>query len=590
MDKKLARSEYVRNLIFIEEMNSEKLANYWRFMLSLLFMVVTKSVTPEIPALSVKVLWIGAISYCMFSIFMFFVLKAGHYTVRIKYFNVVLDIMLISFIMWSFGTFRTFKTQAFLLYYIWIALATVRLSVRLTIFSGMMSVLSYAFMFIAAVTFGTIETGTITDGFISTKVSTQDQALKITFMTMVIFILTYGSRAYKRLASKAYEHEMEAERQGMRNQKLESIGFLAGGIAHDFNNALAIMTNNLHIIMSCTNDKEKVAAKAQAAISAAMKATSLTQQLLTFSKGGAPLKKTIPVYKILEDSAWLALTGSAIKYNIAPLPADLKHIKVDVGQISQVLNNIFINAAYASPVGGTITIKAENFTVDNKSSLPIDPGEYVKLSVTDQGSGISPEIISKIFDPYFTTKETGSGLGLATAHSIIKRHNGHIEVTSTPNKNTTFNLYLPATQEQCLDETDSMKSTDHGSLKILIMDDEQAFLDSTGEALVISGHDVAFAHDGDEALELYRSRMYSCNAFDVVIMDLTIPGGMGGTEAIRRLKAMDPDAKAIVSSGYSNDPVMSNFKDAGFSGILPKPFTLKQMLQEISKVLNNGVS
>jgi len=582
------RDKYVRSIILIEEEKSEKLANYWRIGMSLLFFAVAKGVSPEIPPFSGKVIWLGSTIYFIFSAYMFFHLRAGKYRPWLKFFSVFVDIFIISFVMWAFGTYRTFKTEAFLVYYVWIALATMRLSVNLTIFAGLLSLTCYSTLIVIALIMGTIEPGSISESFISPKVSMQNQVLRILYMSIVIFALTYGARAYRKLASKSYEQEMDVERQRMKAQKLESVGFLAGGIAHDFNNALAIISNNIHIAKKLVTDSPRAKEKLEAAESAILKATNLTQQLLTFSKGGAPVMKTLPIDTIVKEAASLSLTGSTARCSISEMPDDLRLVKVDEGQINQVLNNLLINALQASNPGSTVTITLENFEVEEDSNLTLEPGKYVLISLADEGVGIPTDHISKIFDPYFTTKATGSGLGLATAYSIIKQHGGHIEAQSTPGKGSVFQVYLPASNEQYIRELPVHKSEEQRELNILVMDDEDEFLKSSCEALLMEGHKVALARDGVEAITIYGESLKMGAPFDLVIMDLTVPGSMGGAEAIKRLMEIDPSVKAIVASGYSNDPVMGKHESYGFRGILPKPFTIEQLRAEIFRVMSSS--
>ncbi|MCK4714507.1 MAG: hypothetical protein KAT35_02955, partial [Candidatus Aenigmarchaeota archaeon] len=307
---------------------------------------------------------------------MFFHLRAGKYQPWLKYLSVFVDISLITIVMWAFGTFRTFKTEAFLLYYVWIALATMRLSVKLTIFSGILSLVCYTTMVVTALVMGTIETGTITESFISPKVSMQNQVLRIMYMSIVIYALTYGARAYRKLASSSYEHEMEAERNRMRAQKLESVGFLAGGIAHDFNNILAVVSNNLHVAKLHAGTDSKALKNIEAAETAAQKATSLTRQLLTFSKGGDPILKTLPMYKVISESVGLSMTGASVKCVVGSMPGDLRLVKMDEGQINQVLSNLLINALQSSSEGDTISLDAANHDVTEGDSVPLPPGQY----------------------------------------------------------------------------------------------------------------------------------------------------------------------------------------------------------------------
>ena len=580
------KDNYIRSIILTEEAKSEKLANYWRIGMSLLFFAVAKGVSPEIPPFSGKVIWLGSTIYFIFSAYMFFYLRAGKYRPWLKFLSVFVDIFIISFVMWAFGTYRTFKTEAFLVYYVWIALATMRLSVNLTIFAGLLSLACYSSLIVIALIMGTIEPGSISESFISPKVSMQNQVLRILYMSIVIFALTYGARAYRKLASKSYEQEMDVERQRMKAQKLESIGFLAGGIAHDFNNALAIISNNIHIAKKFVTENTKANEKLDAAESAILKATNLTQQLLTFSKGGAPVMKTLPIDTIVREAASLSLTGSTAMCTISEIPGDLRLVRVDEGQINQVLNNLLINALQASKPGSTVTITLENFDVEDGANIPVEPGQYVLISVADQGVGIQAEHITSIFDPYFTTKETGSGLGLATAYSIIKQHGGHIEAQSSPGKGSVFQIYLPASKDKYVRERSIHRTGHQRELNILVMDDEDEFLKSSCEALLMEGHRVALAKDGVEAIATYSEALNKGAPFDLVIMDLTVPGSMGGAEAIKRLMEIDPAIKAIVASGYSNDPVMGRHESYGFRGILPKPFTIEQLRAEIHKVVS----
>jgi len=576
---------YTRLLIISEEEKAEKFINYWRLGLSFFFFLITYIISDEIPVKSIYALTVGASVYFFFSLFMLFFLRAGNYRPYIKYLNVFVDIVLLTFVMWTFGSYRTFKNQAFLLLFMWIALGSMRFSFKLTLFAGALCVLSYSGMLTLGLYLHTIEPGTITESYTTSKISFLKEMVKLIYLALVTIALSFGSKSYMRMANKARDQELDVERQRMKAQKLESIGFLAGGLAHDFNNILAVIINNLHVIKANADDREKVLKKVEDTVTATMKATNLTRQLLTFSKGGAPSMRTMPVQKSIEEAVRLSLTGSSIKCDIEEFPDDLRLVKMDEGQISQVLNNLLINALQASHAGTTVRIEAANHDIRQGDTLPMPSGKYVRIGVHDQGHGILPENISRIFDPYFTTKETGSGLGLATTYSIIKRHGGHISVESIPDKGTAFHVYLPASDEDYEEELPALKHTSSGKLRILLMDDEKEFLDSIGEALVLSGHNVAFARDGIEAIDIYTEAMNTPKAFDLVIMDLTISGGMGGVDAVELLRERDPGATVIVSSGYSNDPVMSDYKSYGFSGLLPKPFTMEQMEAEVSRIL-----
>jgi len=371
---------------------------------------------------------------------------------------------------------------------------------------------------------------------------------------------------------KCTHDQLEVTRgQFYQAQKMESLGILAGGIAHDFNNLLTVILGNLSLAKLMPDNRAKTLDILAESEKASLQAKKLTQQLLTFSKGGAPVKTPVPIKKIISDSADFAMRGSNVSSEIS-IPDDLWHVEVDEGQINQVISNMVINANQAMPDGGTVRVQCENAVIESGTALPLDPGKYVRISIKDHGTGISEEHAHKIFDPFFTTKPKGSGLGLATAYTIVKRHSGHIGVESRVNNGTTFNIHLPACKSGASGES-SMEETHEKPIpvgnssdtqRILVMDDEIDIRNLIGDVLTHFGHTVEFASDGAAAIELYRSAMGSGQSFDVVIMDLTIPGGVGGKEAIKELRDMDPEVRAIVSSGYSNDPIMADFKSYGF--------------------------
>ncbi|GAG04449.1 unnamed protein product, partial [marine sediment metagenome] len=227
-----------------------------------------------------------------------------------------------------------------------------------------------------------------------------------------------------------------------------------------------------------------------------------------------------------------------------------------------------------------------NISVGKESKLTIREGDYIKISVQDHGEGISEKQIQKIFDPYFTTKKTGSGLGLSSTYSIIKNHNGHIDVESEVGKGTTFTVYLPASRENLPDRQLKTSETIKGSGKILFMDDEKSIRETVFKMLTYMGYDVESAKDGVEAIKLYEKSRDNGKPFDVVIMDLTIRGGMGGSETIQKLIEIDPDVKAIVSSGYSTDEIMSNHDKFGFCGVISKPYDIQKLSELLSKIMN----
>ena len=395
------------------------------------------------------------------------------------------------------------------------------------------------------------------------------------------------------LELKCTHDQLEVTRgQFYQAQKMESLGILAGGIAHDFNNLLTVILGNLSLAKMMPDNRDKTLNILAESEKASLQAKKLTQQLLTFSKGGAPVKTSVPIKKIIIDSADFAMRGSNVRSEIS-IPNDLWHVEVDEGQINQVISNMVINATQAMPDGGTVRVQCENAVIKSGTALPLDPGAYVRISIKDHGTGISEEHAHKIFDPFFTTKPKGSGLGLATAYTIVKRHSGHIGVESQVNGGTTFNIHLPACKSGASGDTimeenhEKQISVDDSSKtrRILVMDDETDIRNLVGEVLTHFGHNVEFASDGAAAIELYRSAVDSGKPFDVVIMDLTIPGGVGGKEAIKELLEIDPDVRAIVSSGYSNDPIMADFKSYGFKGVVAKPYEIRELVETLNHVI-----
>lgn len=375
-----------------------------------------------------------------------------------------------------------------------------------------------------------------------------------------------------------------AERELLKADKLESLGVLSGGIAHDFNNILTSILGNISIAKMFAKPGDKIFERLEEAENDCMRARVLTQKILTFSRGGAPIMKTAFISELLRDSASFALSGSNVRCEFS-IPDDLWRVEVDEGQIAQVISNLIINASQAMPGGGVINLLAENIVVDERQGIPLNNGGYVKISVTDHGIGIPKEHFQQIFDPYYTTKRGGSGLGLAIAYSIVKRHNGYIDVKSIPGKETTFSIYLPASPKEALAEKESGEKIRGGKGKILVMDDEKMIRDVVGDMLGILGYEAEFAKDGAEAVELYKKAEQSVRPFDAVIMDLTVPGGMGGKEAVRKLAEIDPEVKAIVSSGYSDDPVMADFRKYGFSNVVAKPYNIKELGDALYEVL-----
>ncbi|AFM24727.1 PAS domain S-box protein [Desulfomonile tiedjei] len=374
------------------------------------------------------------------------------------------------------------------------------------------------------------------------------------------------------------------EEELVKIQKLESLGVLAGGIAHDFNNILTAILGNISLAKMQAHFPEKATIRLTEAEKACLQAQGLTKQLLTFSKGGIPIKKTTIISQLIADSCNFAVTGSSSRCDFL-IPDDLLPVDVDEGQIGQVLNNLVINAVHAMPQGGMIQVQAENVRAISTQALPLEEGDYVKISVRDQGIGIPERVLPKIFDPYFTTKNKGSGLGLATAYSIIKNHGGLITAESKEGVGTTMYTYLPAAQAVPRRLFDVNGLPQLGDGKILIMDDELSIRDVVCEVLSTLGYTVVLARDGSEAIKLYNAARESSHPFDVVVLDLTVADGMGGAETMQMLLHIDPNVKAVVSSGYSNDPLMADYATFGFKAMVAKPYTAKQLSDTLKRVM-----
>jgi two-component system cell cycle sensor histidine kinase/response regulator CckA len=389
-------------------------------------------------------------------------------------------------------------------------------------------------------------------------------------------------RQIRAVVSDITEHK-RMEEELLRAQKLESVGMLAGGIAHDFNNILTAILGNVSIAKMQVRPEDDMFDLLTEAETASERAQTLTRQLLTFAKGGAPVRDTAPIKDILKEASSFVLRGSKSRceYSIAE---DLWQAEVDFGQISQGINNIVINADRAMPEGGIIQVAAENLIIDDGHGLPLKPGRYIRISIKDQGVGIAEKHLVKIFDPYFKTKHGGNGLGLAATYSIIKKHDGHITVESRLGVGTTFHIYLSAS-DKIVPEEEVRLITGHG--RILVMDDEASLRKIVGRMLEKLGYESEFAKDGAEAIEMYKEAKEAEKPYNAVILDLTIPGGIGGKEAINKLLEIDPGIKAIVSSGYSDDPVLANFQEYGFKGIMPKPFESLRLGKALHEVLRD---
>jgi signal transduction histidine kinase/sensor domain CHASE-containing protein/CheY-like chemotaxis protein/PAS domain-containing protein len=375
------------------------------------------------------------------------------------------------------------------------------------------------------------------------------------------------------------------EEELMKAQKLESLGVLAGGIAHDFNNLLTGIMGNISLARMLAAPESKITGRLEEAEKASLRAKDLTQQLLTFSRGGAPVKKSVSIKQLLLDSVAFSLRGSNVKSGFS-IPEDIWPVDVDAGQMSQVLNNLVINADQAMPDGGIITVRAENVEIGPDIHIPLSEGRYVKISVEDQGIGIPETNLDRIFDPYFTTKTKGSGLGLATVYSIIRNHGGLITVETRAGSGTIFHLYIPASDISPQQFDDMVSKPHHGKGKILVMDDEDIILEVAGEILCNLGYEVEICVNGTEAISMYEQAFHLGEPYAAVLMDLTIPGGVGGKETIELLMEIDPQVKGIVSSGYSNDPVMAHFDEYGFRGVVSKPYNAEELGRTLNMVIN----
>ena len=398
----------------------------------------------------------------------------------------------------------------------------------------------------------------------STPINTADLSEGVTFSVLDI------------TARKKMEQDLQ------RAHKLESLGILAGGIAHDFNNLLQSIIGNISLAKMCVNKEDKIYSKLAETEKAASRATALTLQLLTFAKGGAPIKKTTHIPDVIKNSASFSLQGSNVRCEYF-FANDLWLVNVDAGQINQVIQNLVINSDHAMPGGGIIEIHAENCRIKAGDAPSLDEGQYVQISIKDNGIGIPEEHLSRIFDPYYSTKQTGSGLGLAIAYSIINNHSGQLTAESEVGKGATFTILLPASdtdhQEISVNDQETVYT---GKGKVLIMDDDALLLEVASEMLEALGYEVTTALDGKIALEEYKATMAN-KPYDFVILDLTVPGGMGGEETISKLRELNQKVKVLVSSGYANDPIMAEYSRFGFCGVIPKPYTI----ENLSKVLNN---
>ena len=386
--------------------------------------------------------------------------------------------------------------------------------------------------------------------------------------------------------------EQMAERQRMEDEllkarKIKSVGVLAAGIAHDFNNLLTGILGYVSLAKVVAQTDAKVVAYLTAAEQACQRATALTQQLLTFAKGGAPVRHTVSLVELLKECVGFVLRGANVRGDIQ-IAADLWPVDVDAGQINQVVHNVVLNAMQAMPGGGTVQVRAENIVLAAGVPFPLPEGRYVKITVQDSGRGIPKEVLSNIFDPYFTTKAEGSGLGLTTAYAIVIKHEGYITITSEVGVGTTVVIYLPASQKATVSAQTHAFIPLSGSGRILVMDDEEMVRNVLRQLLESLGYTVECVQDGTEAVAAYQRAQAAGQPFAVVILDYTIPGSMGGLEALARLRAIDPQVTALISSGYANNPVVADWAYYGFSGVVAKPYTIAQLQEALHNVLSGS--
>ncbi|NQT88854.1 PAS domain S-box protein [bacterium] len=375
--------------------------------------------------------------------------------------------------------------------------------------------------------------------------------------------------------------------ESIRVQKADALGLLAGGVAHDFNNLLTgIMTNVAAIGRDGRPHEDDPFDDIMQGV---LRARDLTQQLLTFSRGGAPVRRSASIAELLREIVGFVQSGSNTSCDYA-IAEDLWPASIDGVQISQVVQNLIINANQAMPGGGQISISACNCELGDGEHFALPAGRYVAITIADTGTGISPEALPRVFDPYFTTKHTGNGLGLAVTKSIVERHGGHIQIASELDQGTTIEVLLPASDAPSDCAGAERTPVPEGRGRVLVMDDEPTIRNGLRRLLPTLGYTVACAADGAQALEQYQAALRDGHPFDVVVLDLTVAGGMGGKECIRRLREADPDVKAIVASGYSNDRIMEDPEAYGFGGIMRKPFSPDELAAALHAILHDPES
>ena len=379
----------------------------------------------------------------------------------------------------------------------------------------------------------------------------------------------------------------KAEEELQKVEKLASVGTLAGGIAHDFNNIMTGIYGNISMARELIPADDRAALFLEQAGESMERATMLTRQLLTFARGGEPRMESVDVASLIEETVRFDLSGSSTEPVFLWQPG-LWKADADRSQLQQVVSNLTLNASEAMPGGGRLEVAGENYSHLSVDDLEVNPGDYVRITFRDHGCGIPAEDLEKVFDPYFSTKDGGTGLGLATVYSVVRRHGGRITVSSDSGKGTEFTLLLPAGGSDSEDTgPEKREQSDKRSLRILVMDDEDIVCQVALSMLEHLGYEAEAFPDGESAVEAYRRSMEAGEPFDLVIMDLTVPGGLGGAEATRRILEIDPSARAIVSSGYSESPVMSSYRNYGFRGVMEKPYSLGRLKETVSSVLQD---
>jgi nitrogen-specific signal transduction histidine kinase/ActR/RegA family two-component response regulator len=380
---------------------------------------------------------------------------------------------------------------------------------------------------------------------------------------------------------KADRKKIDAEL--LNAKKLEATGVLAGGIAHDFNNLLFVIMGNINMAQLKIEEDHEAQKHLIEAEKACLRAKDLTQKFITFSSGGGPVKRLVSMSDLVSSVVSLVLSGSITSSEI-DTPSDLWLVEVDENQIRQVFTGIVENARESMPRGGIVSIRAENVEIDAESGaegIVPNAGRYVKVVISDEGIGISEENMPKVFDPYFSTKyrgnQKGMGFGLAIAHSVIKKHNGSIEVESIPGKGTTVSILIPASAAKgdVLPGTPSLVLIPRK--RILVMEDEGMLGELIQTMIEHLGYEVDTAQDGERAIELYSEAVEAGRDYDAVILDLTVKVGMNGVETIRKLQYLNPNVRAIISSGHPNDPIMSDYAEYGFCDALTKPYDLERL-------------